>query len=146
MSWDPTVLRNWWFKLAPGGVMALHNTVGQHDKEGEPGWAWGEGDLDRALRAALPSGEKWELLTFQEPHKVYQGSFSVVRRVGTVAERAAAASEPVSRGGTGGFRPGRVVRHRHIVDRRNRLAVHALSHEGSGCHQERQIISLRFCV
>lgn len=84
VSWDPTVLRNWWFKLAPGGVMALHNTVGQHDKEGEPGWAWG--DLDRALRAALPSGEKWELLTFQEPHKVYQGSFSVVRRVDTVAE------------------------------------------------------------
>ena len=31
---------------------------------------------------------KWqmELLTFQEPHKVYQGSFSVVRRVDTVAE------------------------------------------------------------
>ena len=22
VSWDPTVLRNWWFKLAPGGVMA----------------------------------------------------------------------------------------------------------------------------
>jgi hypothetical protein len=47
--------------------------------------AWG--DLARrALRVALPSGEKWELLTFQEPHKVYQGSFSVVRRVDTVAE------------------------------------------------------------
>ena len=78
--WDPASLLSDWYRLTPGrGIMCLHNSVGTHDVLGEPEWAWG--DIEQWLEHLLPDSEGFETLTLLEPHKVYQGSFTAVRRL-----------------------------------------------------------------
>jgi predicted O-methyltransferase YrrM len=77
-QWDPTYLSLWWPLLKrDGGLLLLHNVIGQPWVEGSR-WCWAS--PRRVMRQLFP-GEKFEFITLLEPHKAYQGSVAMLRRL-----------------------------------------------------------------
>ena len=75
-QWDPNFVRTWWPLLKKdGGLLLLHNVVGNGERS-----RWCIASPKRVLRALFP-GEKFEFLTLVEPHKAYQGSVALLRRL-----------------------------------------------------------------
>jgi len=75
-QWDPDFIRDWWPLLKKdGGLLLLHNVVGNGELS-----RWCIASPRRVLKALFP-GEKFEFMTLVEPHKAYQGSVALLRRL-----------------------------------------------------------------
>jgi predicted O-methyltransferase YrrM len=75
-QWDPSFLRTWWPLLKKdGGLLLLHNVIGNGEKS-----RWCVASPKRVMQELFP-GEKFEYLTLLEPHKAYQGSVVLLRRL-----------------------------------------------------------------
>lgn len=75
-QWDPNFLRTWWpLVKKDGGLLLLHNVIGHGELS-----RWCVASPRRVMRELFPD-EKFEFLTLQEPHKAYQGSVAMLRRL-----------------------------------------------------------------
>lgn len=76
-QWDPEYLKRWWPLLnKDGGLLLLHNVVGN----GDSGNRWCMASPRRTMEEIFPD-ESFEFLTLMEPHKAYQGSVAILRRL-----------------------------------------------------------------
>lgn len=76
-SWSPDFMKNWWPKLRKdGGLLLLHNPIGNGDDE----IRWCVASPRRTLDSVIPDAE-YEIMTLIEPHKAYQGSVTLIRRL-----------------------------------------------------------------
>jgi len=75
-QWDPDYLRHWWPLLRKdGGLLLLHNVVGNGEDS-----RWCVASPRRTLQEIFPD-EVFEFITLMEPHKAYQGSVAMLRRL-----------------------------------------------------------------
>ena len=75
-QWDEEFLRRWWPLLdRDGGMLLLHNVIGNGELS-----RWCVASPRRVLQRLFP-GEKFEFLTLLEPHKAWQGSVAMLRRL-----------------------------------------------------------------
>lgn len=75
-QWDPEFLRTWWpLVQKDGGLLLLHNVIGQGEVS-----RWCVASPRRVMEELFP-GERFEFLTLMEPHKAYQGSVAILRRL-----------------------------------------------------------------
>lgn len=80
-QWDPDFIRAWWPLLKrDGGMLLLHNVIGNGERS-----RWCIASPRRVVRELFP-GEKFEFLTLLEPHKAYQGSVAMLRRLDPAAQ------------------------------------------------------------
>lgn len=80
--WNPEFFRLWWPLLRKdGGILLLHNVVGNT----ENGDRWCAASPEATLRSVYPD-EQYEIMTHMEPHKVYQGSVSILRRIDPIRQ------------------------------------------------------------
>ena len=76
-QWDPEYLQQWWPRLKKdGGLMLLHNVIGN----AADGKRWAIGSPRRVMQELFPD-EEYEFMTLIEPHKRYQGSVTMLRRM-----------------------------------------------------------------
>ena len=80
-QWDPDFIKAWWPLLKrDGGMLLLHNVIGNGERS-----RWCIASPRRVVRELFP-GEKFEFLTLLEPHKAYQGSVAMLRRLDPAAQ------------------------------------------------------------
>ena len=76
-TWNPDFMKKWWPRLkSDGGLLLLHNPIGNAD-DGE---RWCVASPTRTLKLAVPDAN-FEFVTLLEPHKAYQGSVAVFRKL-----------------------------------------------------------------
>lgn len=77
-QWDAEFLRRWWpLVKKDGGLLLLHNVIGNGELS-----RWCVASPRRVMHELFP-GEKFEFITLLEPHKAYQGSVALLRRLDT---------------------------------------------------------------
>ena len=75
-QWDPGFLQTWWpLVKKDGGLLLLHNVIGNGEIS-----RWCVASPQRVLRSLFPDA-RFEFLTLLEPHKAYQGSVALIRRL-----------------------------------------------------------------
>ena len=75
-QWDPGFLQTWWPLIKKdGGLLLLHNVIGNGEMS-----RWCVASPQRVLRSLFPDA-RFEFLTLLEPHKAYQGSVALIRRL-----------------------------------------------------------------
>ncbi|GMI16418.1 hypothetical protein TrLO_g12308 [Triparma laevis f. longispina] len=78
-QWDPEFFRKWWpLVKKDGGLMLLHNAVGNGEVS-----RWCVASPRRVMQELFPD-EEFEFITLIEPHKAYQGSVAMLRRLDPV--------------------------------------------------------------
>jgi len=76
-QWDPEYLKAWWPRLQKdGGLMLLHNVIGNAAN----GERWVVASPRRVMNELFPY-EEYEFITLMEPHKRYQGSVYMLKRM-----------------------------------------------------------------